>query len=156
MEDIKEAEADLREKWRNETKSAGGRFKSGTYTDPNGYVWKYGLTLPTKMEAGVKYPLLIGDAGWALAISDSQAKYPCYILNCHMPETLFKPTKTGFDAPRDYKSVTAAAIKAVIDRLLGLRPADHLWSRRCPRRRRAALPLQDHREPRALDCQFAT
>ena len=36
MEDIKEAEAALKEKWRNEAKTAGSRFKSGTYTDPNG------------------------------------------------------------------------------------------------------------------------
>lgn len=123
MEDIKEAEAALREKWRNETKSAGGRFKSGTYTDPSGYVWNYGLTLPTTMKAGVEYPLFIGEAGWALAMADSQAEYPCYILNCPMPETLFKRTKTGFAPPRDYKSVTAAAVKAVIDKLLAENPS---------------------------------
>ena len=123
MDDIKEAEAALKEQWRNEAKTAGNRFKSGTYLDPNGYVWKYGMTLPAKMEAGVKYPLFIGNMGWALAMSESQAQYPCYILNCSMPETLFRPTQTGFDAPRDYKSVTAAAIKAVIDKLLAEDPS---------------------------------
>jgi hypothetical protein len=61
--------------------------------------------------------------GWALAMSQSQTRYPCYILNCYMPESLFKPKKTGFDAPADYKSVTAAAIKAVIDKLLAGNPS---------------------------------
>ena len=123
MEDIKEAETALKENWRNEAETAGNRFKTGTYTDVNGAVWKYGLTLPAKVEAGVKCPLFVGNTGWVLAMSESQAQHPCYVLNCYMPASVFEPTTTGFKADRDYKSVTAAAIKAVVDKLLAENPS---------------------------------
>ena len=52
MEDIKEAEAALKEQWQKDSKAAGSRFKGGgTWTDLNGYAWKYGLTLPAKVGA---------------------------------------------------------------------------------------------------------
>ncbi|MFB3893024.1 MAG: putative Ig domain-containing protein [Phycisphaerae bacterium] len=122
LEDMKVSEAALKEQQQKDWKAAPLKTKSGTYTDVNGYVFKYGLSLPAKMEQGKKYPVFIGNTGWTLTTAQSQAEYPCHILNVYMPETLFKPKPQGFDAPKDYKTVYAAAIKAVIDKLLAEEP----------------------------------
>lgn len=122
MEDIKESEAAMKEQWQKQAKTAGSRFKQGTYTDLNDFVWKYGLTLPVRVEAGAKYPVFIGNTGWTLATSESQARYPCYILNVYMPDTLFKPKPQGFDAPADYKTVTAAAYQSVLEKVIAEYP----------------------------------
>ena len=87
-------------------------------------MWKYGLTLPAKVEPGVKYPVFIGNMGWTLATNDSQAQYPCYVLGVPAPQTLLKakPDGKGYDAPTDYKTVIAAAYKAVLEKVLGEYP----------------------------------
>ena len=117
MNDITDAEAATKSQWQKESAASGGRRSvSGTYTDFNGLVWRYGLTLPEKVEPGVKYPLFVGQSqACALATSSSQAQYPCYTLSCWCP--------AGFElsAP-DWKSVTASAYKVVVDTLIAKYP----------------------------------
>jgi len=125
MEDMKEAEAALKEQQQTDWKAAPLKSKGGTYADPNGYEFKYGMTRPAKMEDGKKYPVFIGNTSWTLTTADSQAKYPCYILNVYQSETLLKPKPGGggYEAPPDYKTVIAAAYKAVLDKMLAEDPA---------------------------------
>ena len=116
MEDMKEAEAALKEQWKAEAAVSGNRFSGGTYTDLNGFVFRYGLTRPAKVEPGVKYPLYVGgDAKIALAMSSSQARYPCYVMSCWVPENLVVKFP-------DWKSVAASAYKVVIDRVVAENP----------------------------------
>ena len=65
MEDINEAEAALKAQLKKEVSAAANRFKSGAWTDVNGAVWKYGFTVPSKMEPGARYPRFIGNTGQA-------------------------------------------------------------------------------------------
>ncbi len=132
VEDMKEAEGALLAQWRKESATAGQRFEGGgTYTDPNGYVFKYSLTHPAKEEPGQKYPIFIGNTGWALCTADSQAQYPCYVLEMYTPNSLMTPNrKGGYSYPPDWKSVQATAYKVAVDRVVAENPnadASRVW-----------------------------
>ncbi len=117
MQDITDAEAAMKQQWKQETASAGNaRHVSGSYTDFNDLVWRYSLTLPAKVAPGAKYPLFVGqNQAIALAMPSSQVEYPCYVLNCYCPD--------GFELKwPDWKSVTASAYKAVIEKLIAQYP----------------------------------
>ena len=117
MKDITDSMDAMKEQWKKEAAGATSRFKSGTYTDLNGFVFRYGLVLPAKVDTGVKYPLYVGgDAKIAFALSSSQAQYPCYVMSCWVPDNLV----TKFP---DWKSVTASAYKVVIDKVVAENPS---------------------------------
>ena len=112
MQDIKDAEAAQKEQITKErTPADGKRWARGTYTDLNGFVFTYGITLPSKVEPGVKYPLFLGNAGSSLAMPSSQVPYPCYTVGCWCPDNLVLKFP-------DWKSVAASTYKYVIDKII--------------------------------------
>ena len=125
LKDMNDAKAAQMEEWKKESAAAGSRFKTGSYTDVNGQVFKYALTLPVKVESGVKYPLFMGmGVNHTLAMGSSQAQYPCYVFSVYVPQTLLTPNaKGGYTYDADYKSVVASAYKAVIDKIVSENPS---------------------------------
>ena len=125
MEDLKEAEAAKLEQWRKESAGESKRFTGGgKYTDPSGNEWKYGVTQPANAEPGKKYPVFLGNTGWALSMRESQEKYPCYVMAVYAPPSVITPKEGGggYVTPPAYKSIIAAGYKACIDKALADNP----------------------------------
>jgi len=126
MEDMKEAEAAKKA----EPRGGAGRAGSGTFKDANGYTWKYGYSKPAKIEPGMKYPIFVGNTGWAMAANSSQEKYPCYTMAVYAPPEIITPTGNGSQRVPEHKSQIAAAYKVAIDKVLAENPsadASRVW-----------------------------
>jgi hypothetical protein len=113
LQDIKDAEAAQKEQAKKETTPADSKRRvNGSYTDLNGFIFKYTVTLPAMVAPGTKYPFFIGSAGArALGMPSSQALYPCYTMSCYAPDNIVLKFP-------DWKSVTASAYKVILDKLI--------------------------------------